>query len=121
MKKANSLPPQLNRRRLPVRQIGSGIIRRRIRVPLVLRQPYKMRALRMESPITLQQLTYVRRHIIKVSEDGEAAEVEVDGHIGGEDVVEEVEAALVEGDAEGVEDLLDRDGFDDILGGEWAC
>ena len=75
----------------------------------------------MEGPITLQQLAHVRRHIIEVFEDGEALDVEVDGHIGGEDVVEEVEAALVEGDAEGVEDLLDRDGFGGVLGGEWAC
>ena len=36
-KKARSLPPQLSNRRLPVPQIRSGIIRRRMRVPLVLR------------------------------------------------------------------------------------
>ena len=79
-----------------------------------------MRRLHMKSPNTLQQASHVRRHVVEVVQDGEAADVEIDGDIGGEDVVEEVEAALVEGDGEGVEGLLDRHGFGGVLGGEWG-
>ena len=80
-----------------------------------------MRRLHMKSSKTPQQSIHVRRDVIEVAEDGEAADVEVDGHVGREDVVEEVEAALVERDGEGVEDLLDRDGFGGILRREWGC
>lgn len=117
---ARSLPPQLDSRCLPVLQISSAIIRRRIRVPRP-RQPNIMRRLHMKRPITSQQSVHVRRDVVEVAEDGEAADVEVDGDVGGEDVVEEVEAALVERDGEGVEDLLDRDGFGGVLGRERGC
>ena len=80
-----------------------------------------MRRLHVKSAIPLQQSPHIRRNVVEIVEDGEATDVEVDGHIGCEDVVEEVEAALVESDAEGVEDLLDRDGFGGILGGEGRC
>ena len=77
-----------------------------------------MRRLHMKSPVTMHQPPHVRRDVVEVVEDGEAADVEVDGHVRGEDVVEEVEAALVERDGEGVEDLLYRDGVGGILRGE---
>ena len=75
----------------------------------------------MKSPKTPQQSVHVRRDVVEVAEDGEAADVEVDGHVGREDVIEEVEAALVEGDGEGVKDLLNCDDFSGILGREGGC
>lgn len=80
-----------------------------------------MRRLYMKGPISLQQPAHVRRHIVEIMKDRKAADVEVDGHVGGEDVVKEVETALVEPDGEGIEDLLDRDGFGSVLGREWGC
>ena len=74
-----------------------------------------MRRLDVESRITLQRSPHVRRDVIEVAQDGEPGDVEVEGHVGSEDVVEEVEAALVEGDGEGVEGLLDCHDLDGCL------
>lgn len=82
------------------------------------RQPDIMRRLDVKSRITLQRSPHVRRDVIEVVQNGEPGDVEVDGHVGGEDVVEEVEAALVDGDGEGVESLLDCHDLDGSLRGD---
>ena len=77
-----------------------------------------MRRLDMKSGISLQYPPHARRDIVEVVKDGDSGDVEVDRYIWGEDVVQEVEAALVNGDGEGVDDLLDCDHVGGRLDGE---
>ena len=77
-----------------------------------------MRRLGGESDCTLQRSPHEGREIVEVADNGDSGNVEVHRYVRGEDVVKEVESALVEGYPEGVEDLLDGDRVGCFLGGQ---
>ena len=120
MKKSLHEPSQLHNRlsRLAGADISSAIIRRRERAGRA-HQSDIMRRLGVESSRTLQRSPHERSKIVEIADDGDAVDVEIDGDVWGEDVVEDVEAACVKGYAEGIEGLLDRDGVDCSLERKW--